>query len=144
MVTSSGDVITGGGAGIIATNEQANIVSTANSWISVTAAGTINSGTALTGTNREPAGIIATYLGGTVIPTTLPINVFGEIVVNNSATINAAGGDGIRANNYGIGNITVNQFAGTITALDASSLSRPATASALTRAILGPAISTST
>ena len=36
--------------------------------------------------------------------------------------INAAGGDGIRAYNYGIGNVTVNQFAGTITALDASSL----------------------
>ena len=43
-----------------------------------------------------------------------------RVVVNNSATINAAGGDGIRAYNYGIGNITVNQFAGTITALDAS------------------------
>ena len=120
VVTSSGDVITGGSAGINAVNEQANILPSANSWISVTAAGTINSGTALTGTNREPAGILAGYLGGSVIPTNLPINVYGEVVVNNSANINAAGGDGIRAYNYGIGNVTVNQFAGTITALDAS------------------------
>ncbi len=122
VVTSSGDVITAGSAGINAVNEQANILPSANSWISVTAAGTINSGTALTGTGREPAGILAGYLGGSVIPTNLPINVNGEVVVNNSANINAAGGDGIRAYNYGIGNVTVNQFAGTITALDASSL----------------------
>ena len=101
------------------TNKPTSLPS-ANSWISVTAAGTINSGTALTGANREPAGILAGYLGGSVIPTNLPINVYGEVVVNNSASINAAGGDGIRAYNYGIGNITVNQFAGTITALDAS------------------------
>jgi large repetitive protein len=122
VVTSSGDVITGGSAGINAVNEQANILPSANSWISVTTAGTINSGTALTGTNKEPAGILAGYLGGTAIPTNLPINVSGEVVVNNSANINAAGGDGIRAYNYGIGNVTVNQFAGTITALDASDL----------------------
>jgi hypothetical protein len=120
VVTSSGDVITGGSAGINAVNEQANILLSANSWISVTAAGTINSGTVLTSTNREPAGILAGYLGGSVIPASLPISVNGEVVVNNSANINAAGGDGIRAYNYGIGNVTVNQFAGTITALDAS------------------------
>jgi hypothetical protein len=122
VVTSSGDVITAGGAGINAVNEQATIAASANSWISVTAAGTINSGTALTGTGKEPGGVLAGYLGGSVIPTTLPINIHGEVVVNNSATINAAGGDGIRAYNYGIGNVTVNEFSGTITALDASSL----------------------
>jgi hypothetical protein len=120
VITSSGDVINGGSAGINAVNEQANIPSSANSSISVTAAGTINSGTALTGTGKEPAGILAGYLGGTTIPTALPINVNGEVVVNNSATINAAGGDGIRAYNYGIGNVTVNEFSGKITALDAS------------------------
>ncbi len=122
VVTSSGDVITGGSAGINAVNEQANIPPSANSWISVTTAGTINSGTVLTGTGREPAGILAGYLGGSVIPTSLPISVNGEVVVNNSANINAGGGDGIRAYTYGIGNVTVNEFGGTITALDASSL----------------------
>ena len=90
VVTSSGDVITAGSAGINVVNEQANILPSANSWISVTAAGTINSGTVLTSTNREPAGILAGYLGGSVIPTSLPINVYGEVVVNNSANINAA------------------------------------------------------
>ena len=120
IVTSSGDTITGGSAGINAVNEQANIPAADNSWISVTAAGIINSGSALTGTGKEPAGILAGYLGGSTIPTNLPINVNGEVVINNSATINAAGGDGIRAYNYGIGNITVNEFSGTITALDAS------------------------
>src|SRR5207253_6697411 len=39
----------------------------------------------------------------------------GEVVVNNFANINADSGDGVRAYNFGIGDVTVNEFAGTIT-----------------------------
>ena len=45
----------------------------------------------------------------------------GDVTVNSSAYINAAAGDGIRAFNYGTGNVTVNDYAGTITALGGSS-----------------------
>ena len=91
----------------------------------MTAAGTINSGTALTGTGNQPAGIIAGYLGpapGGVVTTTFPLTAInGDVVVNNFANINAAGGDGIRAYNYGIGDVFVNDLAGTITALNVGS-----------------------
>ena len=45
----------------------------------------------------------------------------GNVVVNNSANITALGGDGIRAYNYGIGDVTVNDLAETTTALDTGS-----------------------
>ena len=80
----------------------------------------INSGSNLPSGTRYPAGILAGYLGGATVPAqnTLPlVNVNGTVFVNNSADINAAGGDGIRAYNYGIGDVNVNDNAGTITAL---------------------------
>ena len=40
----------------------------------------------------------------------------GDVVVNNFGNITAASGDGIRAFNYGIGDVTVNDDAGTIIA----------------------------
>jgi hypothetical protein len=127
VITSSGDVINAGGVGINAASEATAISSTLNSSIVVTAAGTINSGPALTGFNNSPGGIVAGYIGATSDPA-LNVNnpnaanssVFGETVVNNSANINAAAGDGIRAYSYGIGNVTINDFAGTITALGAA------------------------
>jgi hypothetical protein len=125
IITGSGDIINAGSAGINAVNQAAVIPASANSSIVITAAGTINSGVNPTGTGNQPAGILAGYLSGNgspVVPTTFPLtDINGEVVVNNFATINAAGGDGIRAYNYGIGDVTVNDFAGTITALDVGS-----------------------
>ena len=101
--------------GIDAVNEATTIAVSANSSIVVSSYGTINSGTALTGTGSPPAGILAGYLGGSTIPTIFPLtSLNGNVVVNNFANINAAGGDGIRAFNYGIGNVTVNDEAGSI------------------------------
>ena len=116
VVTSSGDTINSGSAGIDAVNEATAIAASANSSIVVSANGTINSGTVLTGTGHPPGGIVAGYLGGSTDPTAFPLTgLYGSVVVNNYANINAAAGDGIRAFNYGIGNVTVNDEAGSIT-----------------------------
>jgi hypothetical protein len=120
VTTATNDVITSGSAGINAYNQATSIPQVGGlttSSISVTAAGTINSGSLLTGSSSRPAGILAGYKGGTT--TTPNASVFGNVVVNNSASINAAGGDGIRAYNYGSGNVTIHDLAGTtIVALD--------------------------
>jgi hypothetical protein len=116
VITSSGDTITANGTGINVVNEATVIAQSVNSSIVVTANGTINSGTEETGTGSPPGGIVAGYLGGNSILTTYPlIGLFGDVDVNNFATINAAAGDGIRAYNYGIGDVEVNDFAGSIT-----------------------------
>jgi hypothetical protein len=119
VTTSSGDSITSGSVGIAAINEDPTIAFSANSVIDVNASGTINSGSGLTSAGHQPAGILAGYLGpGPNDPTSYPISgLYGTVFVNDSANINAASGDGIRAFNYGDGNITVNDNAGTITAL---------------------------
>ena len=115
VITNSGDVVTSGSSGINAVNEAAAIAAAVGSSITVTAYGTINSGTTLTGTSSPPGGITAGYLGGSTIPTVFPLTALnGDVVVNNFATINAAGGDGIRAYNFGNGNIAVNDEAGSI------------------------------
>ena len=115
VITNTADVITSGSAGINVVNEAAAIAAAVGSSITVTAYGTINSGTALTGTSSPPGGIVAGYLGGSTIPTVFPLTgLNGDVVVNNFATINAAGGDGIRAYNFGIGDVTVNDEAGSI------------------------------
>ncbi len=123
ITTAPGDTITGdagstGSSGIDAVNELAAIPLTAASSIVVTAYGTINSGSAVTGTGTPPAGILAGYLGGSASPATFPLTAInGDVVVNNFANITAAGGDGIRAYNYGIGDVTVSDEAGEIVAL---------------------------
>jgi hypothetical protein len=115
VITASGDIIGAGGAGIDAVNEAATIAASANSSIVVSAYGTINSGSALTGVGTPPGGILAGYLGDSTIPTAFPLtSLNGNVVVNNFANINAAAGDGIRAFNFGIGNVTVNDKAGSI------------------------------
>jgi large repetitive protein len=127
ITTSPGDLITGpsgttGSTGVNAVNQAASIPASSNSSIVVTTYGTINSGTALTGTGDPPAGITAGYLGGSTDPTSFPLTAInGSVVVNNFASITAAAGDGMRAYNYGIGNVTVFDDAGTITALDGAS-----------------------
>jgi len=118
VTTTTNDIVTSGSAGIVAQNDATSIPQVSGittSSISVTAAGTINSGSALTATSFPPAGIIAGYNGVGAFNAA----IFGNVVVNNSANINAAGGDGIRTFDYGNGNITVNDLANTTIAAPA-------------------------
>ncbi|MGY8630971.1 Ig-like domain-containing protein [Bradyrhizobium sp. 14AA] len=118
VITSAGDVINAAGAGINAVSE-ASTTSTSTSVV-VTAAGAINSGTALTGFGGQPAGILAGYVGQTTNPgSTNPANysVHGDVVVGNFATIIAAAGNGIQAYTYGTGDVYVTNFGASITAL---------------------------
>jgi hypothetical protein len=117
IVSSAGSTVNAGSSGISAVNIASSLPKTANSSIVVTAAGTINSGTHVTGTGNPPAGIVAGYLGPNGIPTTFPLDtVFGNVVVNNTATINAASGDGVRAYTFGIGDVTIHDVGGKIAA----------------------------
>jgi hypothetical protein len=116
VITSSGDTISGSSTGINAVNEATVIDPSVNSSIVVTANGSISSGTGQTGTGSPPAGITAGYLGGAAIPESFPLTgLYGDVTVNNFATINAVAGDGIRAFNYGNGEVEVNDYAGSIT-----------------------------
>ena len=110
VTTSVGDAIDSKGAGILAENQATNIPSADQSSVSVTAYGTINSGTQLNTSGSEPAGILAGYnANGNAQP-----NANGSVTVNDFATnITAAAGDGIRAFNYGNGDVTVNDNFGT-------------------------------
>ena len=106
--------ISSGSVGIDAYNQATSVPQTSGvttSSISVVAYGTINSGSLLTGSSSRPAGILAGYRGGTT--NTVNAAVYGNVTVDNFANINAAGGDGIRAYNYGSGNITVTDHTGT-------------------------------
>ena len=114
MAAAAGDVINSGSVGINAYNQAAaipQISGVTSSTIAVTAYGTINSGDLLTGSSSRPAGILAGYRGGTT--NTVNAAVYGNVTVDNFANINAAGGDGIRAYNFGNGNVTVTDHAGT-------------------------------
>ena len=98
-----------------------DVLSFVSSSIVVTSNSTITSGAVLTGTGTPPAGILAGYLGGDTIPAASPvIGADGDVAVNNFGNITANAGDGIRAFTYGIGNVTVSDSAGTITALGGS------------------------
>jgi hypothetical protein len=113
--------ITSTGVGINAVNEASIAPALVGSSIIVTNNGSITSGSELTGgTGNIPAGILAGYLGGASIPTNtgapLP-GLYGDVTVNNSGNITATAGDGIRAYNWGTGTVTVNDYAGTISAL---------------------------
>ena len=80
--------------------------------MTVTAAGTIHSGTVLTNTNASPSGISAGFLGGPNAATSnLAVN--GTVIVNNAANVTADAGIGINAYNFGNGDITVNDASGT-------------------------------
>jgi hypothetical protein len=111
VTTLSGDVITSGSSGIEAINEATSISLLSAAVVTVSAAGTIESGSILTNSGLEPAGIEAGFLGGTS-PTSNP-NVNGTVIVNNAANITAAAGWGIHAFDYGNGNVTVNDEPGT-------------------------------
>ena len=109
-VDSGGD----GSAGIVVVDQATAIAESADSSITVTANGTIKSGTAAQpgGGDGEPAGILAGYEGGT--SDTANAAVFGNVTVTNNANITAEAGDGIRAFTFGTGNVAVNDDSGTI------------------------------
>ena len=104
--TSSGDVINTSSAGVIATSFATAVPATGS--IVITTSGAINSGVTPLNSGSTVAGVLGIYNGGTSSPANPPNpSVFGDVTINNSANITALGGDGIRAQNYGIGNITV-------------------------------------
>ena len=122
VVTSVGDTIDSqlGSAGINAVNEATSIAASVNSSVVVTNAATVHSGAGLTAFG-QPGGILAGYIGGTTNPS-LSGNVAnyavnGEVVVNNFGDVTADAGDGIRAYNFGVGDVSINNFSGIITAL---------------------------
>ena len=117
LAANSASTITSSGVGIDAVNEASAIAAAAQSSIVVTSYAAISSGNVVTGTGNPPGGIIAGYLGSGSVPTAFPLpGLYGDVVVNNFGNINAAAGDGIRAYNFGYGDVTVNDNAGTITA----------------------------
>ena len=109
--TSTGDIINSGSSGITVFNSATAIPNSDASIISVTAYGTINSGSNAEG-SFSPAGISVAYRGASSGPNTPNLNVFGNITINNSANITASAGYGIKAFNYGNGNVTVSDLAG--------------------------------
>jgi hypothetical protein len=80
----------------------------------VSASGTIDPGSALTGSGHAPAGIVASYNPGLTNAPPVSVSAPDDISITDFATINAssAGIDGIRAENYGAGTITVLAEAG--------------------------------
>jgi hypothetical protein len=136
--TGALSTLTANGTGIFADNSAIAIPASARSAIKVTANGTINSGATLNPVGRRPdeggsvtatpAGILAGYNGGPVFSadSTAPFtscgtfgcttltpnpNVNGTVRVVNNATINAAGGNGIFAFNFGNGDVSVRSTA---------------------------------
>src|SRR6185437_10916077 len=121
VTTSQGDIVKSGSAGLDIYNQATSIpqssgVTTSTITVTTAVGSTINSGSLLTGGSGRPAGILVGYKGGT---TSTPNSaVYGDVLVNNSADIVAVGGDGSRAYNYGNGNVTVNDLAGSIVTND--------------------------
>jgi hypothetical protein len=108
--TTSGDSIDSGSAGILAANEATTIAASADSSVAVTAAGTIDSGTIAAPDGSPAAGILAGYNSNDEPEP----NVAGNVTVTADVNITAAAGDGIRAFNFGSGNVTINDEGGTI------------------------------
>ncbi|WP_244659429.1 FecR domain-containing protein [Bradyrhizobium guangdongense] len=112
VTTEAGSVVTSGSSGIVAVNRATSIGASEDSRIIVNAYGTINSGSSLNLSGNTPAGIQAGYTGATN-GSSVNADVNGSVVVNNHASITAAAGYGIHAYNYGNGDVTVNDAAGT-------------------------------
>ena len=105
VTTSTGDTIDANGSGVVAESLATTVSSSADSNITVTAYGTINSGTNPTQAGNLPAGIIAGYLDSNGTP---DLNVNGTVTVNDFGNITALSGAGINAFNFGNGNVIVN------------------------------------
>jgi hypothetical protein len=111
VVTSAGDVIdtsTTGSAAVRALNDA--LAAPSSSLVSVIANGTIFSGPNPTGGGEPSAGILAGYNTNGQPQNGVAGNVFVDDFANinfNGAVVAPAGTDGIRAFNYGTGNISV-------------------------------------
>lgn len=112
VTTLAGSVVTSGSSGIVAVNRATSIDGASDSTITVTTYGTINSGSSPNQSGNAPAGIQTGYTGATN-GSSANTGVNGSVVVNNHADITAAAGYGIHAYNYGNGDVTVNDAAGT-------------------------------
>nr|WP_246504522.1 VCBS domain-containing protein [Bradyrhizobium agreste] len=112
VTTGAGSVVTSGSSGVVAVNRATSIDGAAENSITITAYGTIYSGSGPNLAGNAPAGIEAGYTGATT-GTHANIGVNGTVIVNNHANITAAAGYGINAFSYGNGDVTVNSFAGT-------------------------------
>jgi hypothetical protein len=99
----AGDFVTSGSVGVIAVSWAAT--DPTSSAITVTAAGTIDSGPNTQDGGFPSAGILAGYNPNNA--ETPDSDVAGNVSVTSDATINAAGGYGIEAFNFGTGNATV-------------------------------------
>ena len=117
-VTTLGSTINSGRSGIFVENQSASVplLNGARTSIVVTTSGAINSGQGgTTSTTGVPAGIVAGYLGNATGEPSIPnpplTGIFGDVVVNNNATITATTGMGIFAFNYGTGDISVSNSA---------------------------------
>lgn len=112
VTTEAGSVVTSGSSGIVAINRADAILASEHSSITVANYGTVNSGASLNQADNAPAGLEVGYLGAG-IGSAANANVYGNVVVNNYGNVTAAGGYGIHAYNYGNGDVTVNDGAGT-------------------------------
>ena len=100
-----GSTIDSGSSGIEAVNQATTIPLAQTSTVTAVALGTINSGVNSSNSNAPPAGIVAGFSDAT---NTFEPSVNGNVFVDFGGAITAAAGDGIRAFNEGIGNVTVN------------------------------------
>jgi FecR protein len=112
VTTEAGSVVTSGSSGIVAVNRAISLGAASGSTITVNTYGTISSGSSPNQSGNTPAGIQAGYNGATT-GSSANTGVNGTVVVNNHANITAAAGYGIHAYNYGNGDITVIDAAGT-------------------------------
>ena len=110
VVTDAGSTIHSGGAGVSVLSFATAIAASANSTLTVTTNGTINSGTTNNPSGSVAQGVAVGYYGANGTANT---GISGTVVVNNNGNITAAAGYGIDAYNYGNGNVTVNEGAGT-------------------------------
>ena len=101
-VTTQGSTINSGRSGIFVENQSSSVPlqNGVRTSIVVTTAGAINSGQAgTTPSTGVPAGIVAGYLGNATGEPSIPnpplTGIFGDVVVNNNATITATAGMGI-------------------------------------------------
>ena len=117
VTTGANSQINTGSSGIYALNLASS--ASPSSTITVNAYGAINPGAQPNQiSNTRPTGILAFYNGGPDPNVSPPnANVLGDVLINNYADITtlatATNGDGIRAGNYGAGNTTINDEAGT-------------------------------
>ena len=119
--TSAQSVITSGSAGIVA----ANLATTdpASSAITVTAEGIIDLGPNTQDGGFPSAGILAGYNPNNA--GTPDSDVAGNVSVTSEATINAAGGYGIWAFNFGTGNVAVTTEADSSITASGSAIDTP-------------------